>query len=136
MEELKLLIEMVANLPTLAVWVLAAYLFYKLAVVGSVYGVIRFGIAKLHDYLITRATAKERQAKEVDITATINGMCITRGGAHNALIAQLERVRNKGTSLDKDPFSRGYIHDVSVLWLREAIDAKEKEDRENEKTKN
>lgn len=35
MDELKLLIEMVSNLPSLAVWVLVGYLAYKVAVVGG-----------------------------------------------------------------------------------------------------
>ena len=41
MEELKLLIEAIAGLPTITLWVLVGYLVYKLAVVGSIYGVIR-----------------------------------------------------------------------------------------------
>jgi len=49
MDELKLLIDMVANLPTLAVWVLVGYLAYKVVVVGSIYGVIRLLIIKGHD---------------------------------------------------------------------------------------
>ena len=50
MEDLKLLIEMVANLPTLTVWVLVGYLIYKITVIGSIYGVIRLLIVKIHDW--------------------------------------------------------------------------------------
>ena len=35
MDELKTLIEAVAGLPTLTLWVLVGYLVYKLAIVGS-----------------------------------------------------------------------------------------------------
>ena len=54
MEELKLLIEAVAELPELAIWVVAMYFFFKLAIVGSIYGVIRFFVSKGHDVLQRR----------------------------------------------------------------------------------
>ena len=53
MDELKLLIEMVANLPQMAIWVLVAFWAYKVVVIGSIYGVIRLAIVKLHDWLTT-----------------------------------------------------------------------------------
>lgn len=118
MDELKLLIEMVANLPTLAVWVLVGYLVYKIAVIGSIYGLIRFGIDKLHDY-----KAHRHERTTVEIRATLDGMCITSDGTHNALIAQIDRIKGKRTGI-----SSSYIHRQSVEWLREAIDAKEQLD--------
>lgn len=120
MEELKTLISAVAGLPTLTLWVLLGYLVYKLAVIGSIYGVVRFAIEKLHSVLITRKTKTEN----VDLYGTIHGMCITKDGSHVALLSQLERIRGKGTGLG----SGGYIHACSAQWLREAIDAKEIED--------
>ena len=50
MEELKLLVESIANLPDLAIWVIAMYFFFKLAIVGSIFGVIRLSIVKAYDY--------------------------------------------------------------------------------------
>lgn len=50
MDDLKLLIGMVTNLPALAVWMLVGYLIYKVVVVSSVYGVIRLVILKVHDW--------------------------------------------------------------------------------------
>lgn len=44
MDELRQLIEMVAGLPNVVLWVLIGYLVYKLVVVGSIYGVIRLAI--------------------------------------------------------------------------------------------
>ena len=52
MEELKLLISMVNDLPALATWVLVGYLIYKITVIGSIYGVIRLLIVKMHDVLM------------------------------------------------------------------------------------
>jgi hypothetical protein len=50
MEELKLLVESIANLPDLAIWVIAMYFFFKLAIVGSIFGVVRLFIVKVYDY--------------------------------------------------------------------------------------
>lgn len=46
MEELKSLIEMVAGLPNVVLWVLIGYLVYKLVVVGSIYATIRLAIVQ------------------------------------------------------------------------------------------
>lgn len=124
MEELKLLISMVADLPSLAIWVLVAFYAYKVAIIGSIYGVIRFTVEKLHSWLTTPKTDL------VAIDATLQGMTITGDGSHNALVAQIERVRGKALSID----SR-YIHRCSVEWLRRAIDAQEQKDLEAKKEK-
>lgn len=112
MDELKLLIDMVANLPQMALWVLCGFLAYKLAVIGSIYGVIHFTVDKLHDYLIKRRT----EYKEV--RALVDGMCIN--AAIEPLMAQLHRLKGRRTGI-----SSTYIHKNSVDWLREAIDEKE-----------
>lgn len=51
MEELKMLVEMVSNLPQMAVWVLVGFYVYKVVVVGSIYGVVRFVTVALKDVL-------------------------------------------------------------------------------------
>ena len=100
MEELKLLISMVNGLPALATWVLVGYLIYKITVVGSIYGVIRLLIVKLHDVLITRKTmAKPGEIPCIDDTV------------HAALIAQCNRLK-----------TTRYIHSSDVQNLANAID--------------
>lgn len=54
MDELKQLIELVVKLPNTALWILAGYAIYKLAIVGSIYGTIKFGIEKLYDAYIAK----------------------------------------------------------------------------------
>ncbi len=54
MEELKQLIELVLQLPATALWILAGYLVYKLAVVGSIYATIRFCVDKVHSWATHR----------------------------------------------------------------------------------
>jgi hypothetical protein len=121
-EELKLLIQMVSDLPALAVWVLVAFYAYKVTIIGSIYGLMRFAIDRTHSWLVMRKTAA---ATEVDIRGTIEGMAITSDNSHHALIAQLDRIRGKGVGIDSH-----YIHRKSVDWLRAAIDAQEAKDVE------
>lgn len=109
MEELKLLIEMVANLPAMAMWVLVGFFAYKVIIIGSIYGLIRF----IAERLFLWATKPELK----EIRPALDGMTIS--GNLEALVAQLHRVRGRRTSIKSE-----YIHGCSVDWLREAIDAK------------
>jgi len=112
MEELKLLIEMVANLPTLTVWVLAGYLAYKLSVIGSIYGLTRFGIDRLHDYLRNRHESR-------DIRPTISGRTISGCATQlESIIVSLSNISNSGLGRD------GYIWPNDVAWLQEAVNEK------------
>jgi hypothetical protein len=111
MDELKLLIEMVASLPAMAMWVLVGFFAYKVVVIGSIYGVIRFVGGRLFDWL------QQKKIEYKEIRPTLDGMCIP--GNTDALIAQLHRIRGRGTNIKS-----GYIHQQSVDWLRSAIDMK------------
>lgn len=120
MQELKLLVEMVANLPSMALWVIAFFFIYKVAIIGSVYGVIRFVAGRMFDWLQAKKTAPVEMK---EIRPLIDGMCISSDGVGNALIAQIYRLRGRGLGITSE-----YIHKQSVEWLREAIDAKIAED--------
>lgn len=122
MDELKMLIELVRDLPALAIWLLVAFYGYKVIIVGSIYGVIRFIVERLHSW----ATTPKERLERVDIQGVINGMVITSGNCHSELVAQLNRVRGKNLGIQSD-----YIHTQSVQWLRAAIDAKEAADQEH-----
>lgn len=91
MEELKLLIEMVSTLPTMAIWVLVGFFAYKVICVGSIYGVIRLGITKLHDVIVAR------KVEYKEIRPMIDGICIK--AETNALMAQLHRIKQKARIL-------------------------------------
>jgi hypothetical protein len=114
MDELKLLIEMVAHLPAMALWVLVGFFAYKVVIVGSIYGVIRFVAGRLFDWLQQQ---KAREVEYKEIRPMLDGMCIKT--ETDRLIAQLNRVRGKGVGIKSD-----YIHAQSVEWLRDAIDKK------------
>lgn len=109
MDELKLLIEMVANLPQMALWVLVSFWAYKVVVIGSIYGAIRLAIVKLHDWLTT--------PKKVEMK--IGGNLIDEATAA-ALNAQIARIKDGAYS---------HIRMSDVQKLREALDAKFKESK-------
>lgn len=117
MEELKLLIEMVSHLPAMAMWVLVGFFAYKVVIIGSIYGVIRLAIVKAHSWLTTPKSSLK--VEDVELRARIDAFVITTDGSHDALVAQIHRVRGRGLSIKSD-----YIHRQSVEWLREAIDEK------------
>jgi len=97
MEELKLLIEAVAGLPTITLWVLVGYLVYKLAVIGSIYGLIRFAIAKFVEwrtlpkaYTIAGKPISEDVAKELDLQ--INRFAGSYSYIHSSDIDKLKKA--------------------------------------------
>ena len=118
MEELKMLVEMVAKLPALAIWVLVMFWAYKVVVVGSVYGLIRFVVSKAHDYLVQQKT------KSLDVVYKLGPLLIT--AEMENFMEQLKRVRGKGLTIQSD-----FIHHQSVNWLRDAIDDKIAKDAAN-----
>jgi len=125
MEELKVLVGMVAELPSMALWVIGGYFLYKIIIIGSIYGVIKLGMRKLHDVLITK--------KAPDITRHewhgIQEITITGNETKRIIEDCLLRTVGKDISIDTD-----YIHKASANWLMSAI--LEKEQREAEqKTK-
>jgi uncharacterized membrane protein YcgQ (UPF0703/DUF1980 family) len=116
MDELKLLIEMVANLPSLAVWVLLGYLVYKVAVIGSIYGVIRLAITMLHSAYTKRSTE-----------LVLDGNLFDDNSSMIAFRTQLERLMFIGKSKadSKSYASKKIYHEYGVKYLREAIDKME-----------
>lgn len=102
MDELKLLIEMVANLPQLATWVLVGFLIYKVSVVGSIYGVIRLLIIKAHDALVNRKP----------IIKSGQLQCINEP-TEQLLVGQIVRLK-AGTN--------HYIHESDVLRFKLYLD--------------
>ena len=108
MDDLKTLIEAVAHLPQLAIWVVVAFWAYKVVFVGSIYGVARLLIIKGHSAITD---------KQVNVRPILDGMAIT--GSLELLILQIKRlsgIHNRN--------GLSYIHKADVDWLRDAIDDK------------
>jgi hypothetical protein len=53
LQELKEILGIIKDLPHMVMWVLAGLLLYKVVVVGSIYGVIKLAIDRLHSWLVT-----------------------------------------------------------------------------------
>lgn len=119
MEELKLLIEAVAGLPTITLWVLVGYLIYKLAVIGSVYGLLRFTVEHLYKWL----AKSERNA-----LLTMRGQVISNAeGPFGRLEVELLACRGIVSG------STTYFHPADIDWVIAAIT--EKRERDDAKSK-
>lgn len=118
MEELKLLLEMVAKLPNLAIWVIVAIYAYKTIIVGSIYATIRFVIQKWHDAYVTNKTKKETK----DAEYLLRELVIKDELAMAALINEIRRIRSCG---DKNSsYKSQFVHRSDIDWLASAIDDK------------
>lgn len=101
MEELKILIGMVNQLPALALWVLVGFWAYKVICVGSIYGIIRFIVDKIHSY----------KTKPIDYkikSRTVNAEVLHK------LEVQIERLAGGGYY--------SMIGEKEVTWLKEKLD--------------
>ena len=116
MEELKLLIEAIAGLPTMTLWVLVGYLVYKLAIIGSVYGLIRYAIEKFVEW---RTTPPPEQVIRKEYT--MRGIAIN-DDVCDRLERQVLRLRKK---------ELGYLHLSDVLRLQEILDKEIKDKGED-----
>lgn len=104
MEELKLLIGMVKDLPAMALWVLAGFWAYKVIVIGSIYGVIKFVVSKFIEWKTYTPPAAPKEF-------TIGKTTINEEVAM-ALMGQIQRLNRTG-----------YIHMSDVAKLSKAIDS-------------
>ena len=105
MEELKELVSAVAGLPNAAMWVVAALLTYKVSVLISIYGTIRFVVSKAVEAYIK---AKDVQLKPKELNV---GNAVISEAVSSLLLAQIARISNSG-----------YIHASDVQRLAATID--------------
>ena len=124
MDELKILIEMVAELPQMAIWVLVLFFCYKTVVIGSIFGIGKMLIEKIHSVL----TTPRHELKIVDIRVELDGNVIS--GGLSPLLSQISRMRvhcNLKRKIDTD-----YIHGYHTEWLEKAITNQIKIDQDGE----
>lgn len=115
METFKLLTEMVKDLPDMAIWVIIIFFAYKVVIVGSLYGLIRYIVQSICKAIKTNKELSNKaielkDIKTIDVRAKIADECITVEGVHDQLIEQIKRIR-----------SGIYIHRSDVLFLEAAI---------------
>lgn len=123
MEELlSAVTKALAESPDIAVWVLAIIYLYKTLIVGSVYGVIRFSVAKFHDVMVN----PKRQI--TDSSADIKGLLVESGA--DRLVTALKLLHEVRTKLAKvGEYRSTYLHRDDVEWLIAAIQEKHDNDR-------
>lgn len=83
MEELKSLIEMVKDAPNLVVGLVAIYFFFKIVVVGSIYGTLRYGITKFNESYKSKVEANKqveldrlKASRSVEESKELNGLLV------------------------------------------------------------
>lgn len=113
MEELKILVGLIADLPQTALYILAGFFIYKVVVVGSIYGVIKLAIVKAHLWLTT--------PKESNVIYKLNDITIVSG--ITGLLIQIGRIAGIKSHGSK------YIHDSDIEWLKDAINEKIQRDK-------
>lgn len=137
MELIREVLEVVKDLPDLAIWVLIGILFYKVVIVGSIFGIIKMAIEKSynvfelkrddtieHDKAVLKSAylqQLEEQEKKYRHEYTLDHEFICHDGTYEDFKSFLRLV--KGESM--------YIHKNDVDFLRQAY--KEKQKREKEK---
>ena len=139
MEDLKILVDIIKDLPSMGILLLAGYLFYKLIIVGSIFGIVRQGLLTLNSMITDIMTAKhkvkeqetllKREALAVETASKrydlLKSNVITSDDTMDRLMAQINRLRNK------DAYR--YIRQRNVEWLRKAIDNQQEADKHDEK---
>lgn len=111
MEELKVLIGMVSDLPQMAIWVLVGFFAYKVVVIGSVFGLIKLFIVKFHSWAIT----PKKELKIVQVEERFKGTIL--GESTSSELELLLRDLREDSS---------YIHSSDVAKLRKAWNNREK----------
>jgi len=128
LEALRELIDVLKEMPDLALYVLGGYLSYKLFIVGSIYGIIRMGIEKIHDAYMRPITTKIEIALGEFILSN-DGAAMFPGIMDRI---KLHRARNletgKSYGLSKEGFKLKYLHLEDIHWLQKAVEEKIKRD--------
>lgn len=117
------------DLPDLAIWILIGVLFYKVVIIGSIFGIIKLSIVKLHD-----AITKEKKPEEKRIVYEVGDHIIEKAMPKFELLIEKMKRNNYGGG-----YSHSYIHESDIEWAlgamreREAREELEKSEREKKK---
>lgn len=129
MEELRLLVEMVADLPHMALWVVAAFFVYKVIVVGSIYGVIRFVAAGL--FIVAKDWIAQGPATK--IIRTKEGFDFVNEDAIDQMKGLMRKV---STDENSGVYFRSQIFPSDISELKKAwefyLDEKKKQKKESD----
>ena len=99
------------DLPDLAIWILAGILFYKVFIVGSIFGIVKLAINKTHGVLT--------KPKEV-IYKYKYGQHFINDRVHEEMLLLISAVRKNREQRTKST-SVEYIHSSDIAHLRELL---------------
>lgn len=103
--------QILKDLPELAIWILLGILLYKVVIVGSIFGLIKLAILKLHDFL---TKPKVLPPKEV----SLDGYFIVHDGTYKKFRSVLEEMIHYNS---KNSVRNVYLHSQDVDFIKEAI---------------
>lgn len=118
-EELKVLLEMLAKVPNAALWAVGAVFLYKLtiylATTGSVVMLAKLAIERLHSYKTEKLTPKPvPPTPPQEHVWKVEGLCITHTGD------VVPRLKSLMEALARDGDS-DYLHQYHIDWLNDAV---------------
>lgn len=116
MEELKILVGMVADLPEMAIWVLVGFLCYKTFIIGGTLTIVRFLIDKVHNWSVTPRT------KYINEVATTEVEGVVFSGDRDRFM-QVLRGFPRRTGLN-------FMHGSDIDFLEAAVNEKLQRDGE------
>jgi hypothetical protein len=119
MDELKLVLDIIKSLPEMAIWALIILYFYKITIVGSIYGVIRYVTGKWYDWAIAKKSEVLLPPKiqQIHFAEIFHGVTILGDDTLAQLVRQIQR-------LQKEKGNDELIDRKAINWLRDAIDIK------------
>ena len=112
MNELKELISAIAGLPHLAIWAIAIFYGYKVVVIGSIYGVIRYVVTKVAE-VMTREKQYPPSPEQI-VKWDGSGIDVVRDAAEPLRHLLMNRVRS-GSGIGSS-----YLHQCDIKNLTEA----------------
>lgn len=107
LQELKEILGIIKDLPHMVMWVLAGLLFYKVTIVGSIYGVIKLAIEKIYLVLTKEKTVK--------FEYTLGGLPVNEN-VDAAIVQFLREVKKDSGSYG------GYFNITDLQHLRDCYD--------------
>lgn len=132
LEGLKEILIALQGVPDMALWILGGYLFYKLFIIGSVYGVIRFGIEKMYHAYIKSKEPKPPEVKTVEFD--FGSMFFIRNeGNLQRFLKLIDLIRVYRYDMDQSEFKenhkrdtplgngKAYLHKEDIDWFENAV---------------
>lgn len=129
LEELKMILNLLEGMPSLAMWALVFFLGYKLtmylAVTGTIYKLVSLAFHKIHDMYIFEKPVRpivNKTVEQINVVKERGGLeaLTVNAETYSELLRVLKRTHRR-----EDVVLKGtYLHPRCISWIEEAIEAK------------